>query len=310
MNKKNTIKVKRMSEYAASQIPDGAVVDFIFFEDFNNDSTKEAVIGVTRFSPFPPDAAILVVKKGECGKMEHFWLPLQDEALKDEGGWVFDNAATADIDGEGAPELVVSRVWSHEHEIDIIVIDWAGDVAYPVWRSERTFFHGSMKLADIDGDGISEIIAECGTGEGSDVISLEESCYHVRESYAYKWNGSGFQSQPNCVSMPYISYNMAVDFLKTTWMAEYVRAYQMVVMPSFLGLSGLDDSSLSAFEAYIDKRIMPVLSRNLGKGRLIPTEPYDTCCRFLGNEDEITIEFVTQDDGVRISKVTFSRRKY
>lgn len=314
MRRRNPSKRNRMSEYVLSLLPDGAITNFIFYEDFDNDSRKEAVIGITRFSPFPPDSAILIVKKNKHGEMGHVWLPLQDEAMVSEQGYVFegcvfDNAAAADIDGDGLPELVISRVLSHEHDIDIIVVDWADQTAYRAWRSERTFSHGSMEVNDTDGDGISEIIAECGTQDGSDVISMEDGCYRVRESYAYKWDGSGCQPSPYSVSMPYVSYNAAVDFLRALWKHDYKRAYEMVVMPSFLGLDGLDDSSLSAFRSYVDKKIMPALSRNLGSGKLIPAEPYDTCCRFSGTGEDFTIELVKTAESVKVCCLAISGRK-
>jgi hypothetical protein len=302
-------KRNRISEYILSQLPDGAIINFIFHEDFDDDGQKEAVIGITRFYPFPPDSALLIVKNDRSGEIGHVWLPLQDDAAGGGQGCVFDNAAAADIDGDGAPELVVSRVLSNEHDIDIVVYDWADQTVRPVWRSERTFFHGSMEVYDTDGDGIGEIVAEFGTSDGSDVISLEEGCYRVRESFVYKWDGAGFKSRPYSVGMPYISFNTAVAFLRALWKRDYRQAYKMVVIPSFLGLAGLDDSRLSAFRSYADKRIMPFLSRNLGICRLIPAEPYDTCCRFSGPKDEFTVEFTKTDSGVRISGLTISKRK-
>jgi hypothetical protein len=306
---RNSSKKNRMSEYVLSQLPDGAIVNFIFHEDFDNDTKKEAIIGITRFYPFPPDSALLIVKKGKRGELGHAWLPLQDEAIGGEQGCVFDNAASADVDGDGLPELVVSRVLSNEHDIDIVVFDWTDQTVSPVWRSERTFFHGSMEVYDTDGDGISEIVAECGTRDGSDVISMDEGCYRVRESYVYKWDGECFHSRPYSVGMPYVSYNTAVDFLRALWKRDYKLAYDMVVIPSFLGLAGLDDDRPSAFKNHVESRIMPFLSRNLASGRLIPAEPYDTCCRFSGVEDDFTIELTKTDTGVKISNLTISRRK-
>lgn len=313
MNKKNgdrnSVKKNRMSEYAALQLPDGAVIDFIFYDDFDNDSRKEAVIGITRFTPFPPDSAVLIVKKGKRGEIGHVWLPLQDEAAGCGQAGVFDNAAIADIDGDGLPELVVSRVLSHEHDIEILIIDWIGQKACLAWHSERTFFHGSMEVDDIDGDGISELVVECGTQDGSDVISLEDGFYHVRESYVYKWDGSGCQSRPYNVNMPYISYNFAVDFLKTLWERDYKRAYEMVVMPSFLGLPGLDDSSISAFKNFVEKKIIPVLTSNVINGKLVPAEPYDTCCRFSGPEDDFIIELIKTGSIVKVCSLAISKKK-
>ncbi len=304
--KRESAEKKRISDYVLSQLPEGAVTDFIFYEDFDNDSKREAVIGITRFSPFPPDSALLIVKKGRHGEIGHVWLPMQEG----EGGHgcVFDNVQAADIDGDGLPELVISRVLSHEHDIDIIIVDWNGQDVSVAWKSERTFFHGSMEVVDTDGDGISEIVAECGTLDGSDVISMEDGCYRVRESYVYKWDGDGCRSSPYNVNMPYISYNTAVDFLKTIWKRDYKRAYDMVVMPSFLGLAGLDDCRPSAFKIHVEKKIMPTLLRNLDEGKLVPAEPYESCCRFSGALDDFTIELIKTDMGVKILSLTISNK--
>lgn len=312
MSRKNAdegTKKNRMSDYILAQLPDGAVINFIFHEDFDNDRQKEAVIGITRFYPFPPDSALLIAKRGRRGEIRHVWLPLQDDGMEGGTGCVLDNAAAADVDGDGMPELVVSRVLSSEHDIDIVVYDWAGQTVRPAWRSERSFFHGSMEVYDTDGDGISEIVAEFGTPDGSDVISMEEGCYRVRESFVYKWDGACFRSRPFSVGMPYVSFNTAVAFLRALWKRDYRQAYKMVIMPSFLGLAGLDDSRLSAFRIHADKKIIPYLSRNLECCRLIPAEPYDTCCRFSGPVDEFTIELTKADKEVRISGLTISKRK-
>mgnify|MGYP000291588587 CR=1 FL=1 len=308
VSKRRMGKNRSLSEYAASRMPKGAVIDFIFYEDFNNDSLKEAVIGVTRFTPFPPDSAILIVKNGKNGDIEHQWLPLQDGTQGYDQAAVIDNAAAADIDADGSPELIVSRVLSHEHDIDFTVIDWKGDNAYHAWHSGKTFFHGSMEVNDADGDGVAEIIAECGTKAGHEIISLEETCYHVRESFMYKWDGKAFAVKPHSVKMPYESYNAAVNFLRYIWLREYEKAYSMVVIPPFLGLVGLDDNSLPAFRNYVDRKILPVMARNLLRGKLVPSEPYDTCCHFSGPEDDFTVELIKDSEGVKICRLVISKK--
>ncbi len=301
-------KKARLSEYAASQLPKGAVIDFIFFEDFDNDSRKEAAIGITRFTPFPPDSAVLIIKSGKSGDIEHKWLTLQDGNQECERSGIIDNAAAADADGDGSPELIISRVLSHEHDIDITVIDWNGENAYKAWHSGRNFFHGSMEVTDVDGDSVAEIIAECGTKAGHEIISLEDACYHVRESFMYKWDGYSYRVKPYSVKMPYVSYNTAVNFLRAIWLRDFEKAYSMVVIPPFLGLAGLDDDTLAAFKGYIEKKVLPSLTRNLQKGKLVPAEPYDTCCHFSGLEDDFTVELTRTCNGVRISGLVISKR--
>lgn len=308
MRKKRTGKAPKLSEYAASQLPKGAVLDFIFYEDFDNDSQKEAVIGVTRFTPFPPDSAVLIVRRSKHGEFEHKWFTLQNGLREPEEAGIIDSTAAADTDGDGSPELIISRVLSHEHDIDISVIDWKDGNAFHAWHSGRSFFHGSMEVADADGDGIAEIIAEYGTRAGHEIISMDEACYHVRESLMFKWDGRSYCAKPYSVKMPYISYNAAVDFMRSILLHKYEDAYSMVMIPPFLGLSGLDDSSLPAFRSYIEKKVLPVLCRNLVKGKLVPVEPYDTCCHFAGPEDDFTFELMRTCGGVKISGLVISKR--
>ena len=306
--KRKACKSPRMSQYVFSQLPEGAVVDFIFYEDFDNDGKKEAVIGVTRFAPFPPDSAVLIVREGKDG-IGHGWFMFSESANGNEQAGVIDNAAAADTDGDGLKELVVSRVFGLRHEIDITVIDWDGVNPYQAWHSRRTFFHGSMEVADLDNDGTAEIIVEFGTEEGHEVISAEETCYHVRKGMVYKWDGSSFCTHARSVGMPYASFNMAVCFLKAIWQRDYERAYSMVMIPPFSGLAGLDDPGLTAFKDYIVKKVMPALSRNIERGKLVPAEPYDTCCHFSGPEDDFTIELSKTGSGVKISGLMISRRR-
>lgn len=305
MGRKKTKRKQRLSEYTSAQLPRGAVTQFVYYEDFNNDGQKEAVVGITRFSPFPPDSAVIFVKEMQ-DTFDHTWLHFSDQASASCG--IIDNAAVADTDGDGVPELVVSRVLSHEHDIDILVFDWPEKDVNKVWHSGRSFFHGSMELEDIDGDGINEILIESGTNTGEEVLALKEAFYHVREGFAYKWDGLSYTAMTNQVRMPYLSFNTSVEFLKAISQRDYDHAYDMVILPGFLGLEGLDDSSLATFKSYIEKNVMPYLVRNLSKGKLIPAEPYDTCCKFVGAEDCFTIELVFEKDKLKIFTLAISKK--
>lgn len=309
MKKKRAGRHLRLSEYITSQLPEGAVVDFIFYEDFDGDGEKEAVIGVTRFAPFPPDSAVLIVKAEKNGDIAHDWFMFRESPHGFEQAGVIDSAASADTDGDGLKEVVISRVFGHKHEIDITVIDWEGAAPHQVWHSGQAYFHGSLQVADTDGDGIAEIVVEFGTQDGHEVISAEEACYHVRESKVYKWDGKSYCAYPRNVDMPYASFNTAVRFLKAVWKRDYEKAYSMVLIPPFSGLDGLDDPSLPAFKNYISRKVMPALSRNIEKGKLVPAEPYDTCCHFSGPEDDFTVELSRTGSGVKISGLMISKRR-
>lgn len=305
--KKRNGQNTRLSSYAKAVIPKGAIIQFVFSEDIDNDGIKEAIIGISLFSPFPPDSGILIIKRNEKS-FEHMWLSLPDKQSGALQSGLLDNAFVADTDKDGIPELVVSRVLSHEHDIDIIVYDWINGEFQPVWHSERSFFHGSIEVADVDGDGSMEILVECGTMADSELMSVQDVCYHVREAYVYKWDGSGYLPSEYQVRMPYISYNISVEFLKAIWRSDYPVAYEMVIMPGFLGVAGLDDSSLAAFKTYMERKVRPNLLRNLEKGKLVPSEPYDTCCRFTGPEDSFTIELCSINNGMFISNLSITKK--
>jgi len=304
MGRKNKKKKRKLSEYTLSQLPAGAIPQFIYYEDFNNDGRKEAAVGITCFSPFPPDSAVIFVKE-EQDSYNHVWLHFSEQAFHSCG--IIDNAAAADIDGDGVPELVVSRVLSHEQDIDIVVFDWPSNDMERVWHSGRTFFHGSMEIEDIDGDGIDEILIESGANTGEEIISLQDTFYHFREGNAYKWDGTSFKLIEHQVRMPYVSYNASVKFLRAIFHQDYDSAYDMVIMPGFLGLEGLDDSSKDAFRRYIEVNVLPKLEHNLAKGRLVPAEPFDTCCKFMGAEDCFTVELVRKKNEIMILGLVISQ---
>lgn len=291
MGRKKNRKRKSMSEFASSRIPSGAVIQFVFCEDFDNDGIREAVIGFSRFSPFPPDSAILFIKRqGE--EFMHSWLPLADNIHLPGQTGIIDNAAVADTDSDGTSELIVSRALDSEHEIEVTVYDWNGESFSPAWRSNEFFYHGSMEVDDTDNDGIPEIIVEYGVENENELIEVSDSCYHVRAGCSYKWDGASYIRSGYKVRMPYISFNAAADFLQAVWARDFEKAYEKVVLPGFLGLEGLDNSGLEAFKNHLEKKVLPVIGKNLEKGKLVPAEPGDTCCQFYGATDTFSIDLV------------------
>jgi hypothetical protein len=299
MARKRTRKKKSMSEFALSRIPSSAVIQFIFYEDFDNDGIKEAIIGFSRFSPFPPDSAILLIKRQE-EEFKHIWLPLTDNpALPDQTG-ILDNAAAADTDNDGTPELIVSRALNSEHEIEVTVYDWNGDSFAPAWRSSEVFYHGSMEVDVTENGDIPGIIVEYGVKMENDLIEVNDSSYHVRAACSYKWDGASYIRSGYNVRAPYVSFNAAADFLLAVWTGDFDKAYGSVVLPGFLGLEGLDDSSPAAFKSHLEKKVLPVIGRNLEKGRLVPAEPSDTCCQFYGAEDTFSVELVRENGRVKV----------
>ena len=284
-----------LSGYAHKQIPEGAAIDYIFYEDFNGDEIKEAIIGFTQFAPFPPESSAVFIKPAESG-YESTRLVIDESFIGTDNG-IYDCAAAADTDGDGKPELVLALAAGNGHYITVFVFDWEEGEPRLAWRSGDGFFHGSVEICDPDGDGVYEIVVEEGNRRGDEILELNESCYHVRESFIYKWDGKSYIRNAFQVRMPYLSYNTAVEFLLGLWKQEYRRIYEMAVLPGFMGLEGLDGSSFAAFKKFIERDIRPELMRNLSKGKLKPAEPFDAYCLFSGVEDDFTVE-LTRDKGI------------
>ncbi len=296
-----------LSEYAAKLIPEGAVMDFVFYEDFDGDGAREAFIGFTEFSPFPPESSILYIKPSDDG-YSHKWLLPRDSGICEGCPGIYENAAAADTDGDGRPELVISFAAGNGHYLTLCIFDCPEDLPVLAWQSEEVFYHGNAEVGDFDGDGLYEIAVERGVNTGQEILALNEACYHVREGLLFKWDGSAYAGTPARVRMPYQSYNAAVSFLLCLWKKEYKSCFNMAVLPVFLGLEGLDDSSPAAFSRYASRKLRPVLMRNLAKGKLIPAEPCDTCCLFCGAEDDITVELSPDSGLVRISGISLFKR--
>jgi len=294
------------SEYVAKRVPRGAVIDYIFFEDFDGDGEKEAVIGYTQFSPFPPESSVIFIKRQQTGYTHLILTDDRDIDFSEYG--IFDQASAADTDGDGVPELVISLAVGSEHYITLLVFDWLEGIPRLTLRTEESFYHGSLEVSDHDEDGIYEMVVESSSMEGNEILELDEACFHVRESCCYKWDGQNYVKWPYQVRMPYQSYNMAVEFLMTLWKQEYKRAYKMVRMPAIMGLDGLDDSSLPAFKRYIERNIRPVLVRNLLKKKLVPAEPYDAYCMFYGDEADITVELVKEKSLLKVQSLNVYKK--
>ena len=295
-----------MTGYLKKLIPPKAIIDFVFKEDFDGDGLEEAVVGYTELIPFPPETSVVWLKS-EGEELKHVML-LPEPDGKDAHAGVFDDAAAVDTDNDGLPELVLSLSEGNGHYISANVYDWINGEPVSVWKSEEPCYHGSMDVVDIDNDGVFEIITDSGTMEGKEILAFEAAGYHMRKSCCYKWDGNSYKESVYEVRMPYLSYNRAVLFLQYLWQKDYKKAYEMVLMPGFMGLDGLDDSSLNEFKKYVNKHIRPTLRRNLSKGRLAPSEPYDSFCLFGGFYDDISVELVSKSGKILIQCLNIHKK--
>lgn len=295
-----------MTGYLKRLIPSKAIIDFVFKEDFDGDGLPEAVVGYTELVPFPPETTIVWLKT-EGTELKHVVLLPEGERNETHGG-IFDNAAAVDTDNDGLPELVLSLSSGNGHHITVNIFDWPKSEPVLIWKSGEPCYHGSMYVADTDNDGTYEIITDSGTMEGREILAYEEAGYHMRKSCRYKWDGSSYTGSSHEVRAPYLSYNKAVLFLQYLWQQEYKKAYEMVIMPGFVGISGLDDSSLNEFKKFVNKHIRPVLRRNLSKGRLVPSEPYENFCLFSGCHDDISVELANKNGIIFIQSLGIHKK--
>ncbi len=295
-----------MAGYLKRLIPSKAIIDFVFKEDFDGDGLEEAVVGYTELIPFPPETSVVWVKS-EGTEFKHALLLPEPDGREVHAG-IFDNAAAVDTDNDGLPELVLSLSAGNGHYIFVSIYDWINGEPVSVWKSEEPCYHGSMNVLDVDNDGTFEIIADSGTMEGKEILALEEAGYHMRKSCCYKWDGNSYKGSEFGVRMPYLSYNNAVLFLQHLWRQDYKKAYEMALLPCFMGLDGLDDSSLNEFKKYINRKIRPALRRNLSKGRLVPSEPYDSYCLFNGFYDDISVELVNKSGKILVQSLNIHKK--
>ncbi|NJD04537.1 MAG: VCBS repeat-containing protein [Ruminiclostridium sp.] len=295
-----------MTGYLEKLIPSKAIIDIVLKEDFDGDGLEEALVAYTELIPFPPETSVVWLKS-EGAELRHIVL-LPEPGRMDAHSGIFDNAVAADTDNDGLPELVLSLSADNGHYISVSVYDWKNGGPVSAWKSEEPCYLGSMDVADIDNDGVFEIIIDSGIMEGKEILALEEAGYHMRKSCFYKWDGNSYAESVHEVRMPYLSYNSAVLFLEYLWRQDYKKAYEMVLMPAFMGLDGLDDCSLGGFKKYAGKHIRPVLRRNLSKGRLVPSEPYDNFCLFGGFYDDISVELVNRRGKIFIQSLGIHKK--
>lgn len=296
-----------MTGYLKKLIPSKAIIDFVLKEDFDGDGSEEAVVGYTELIPFPPETSVVYLKNAWV-EFKHVMLLPDPNLTGVHTGSIFDNVAAADTDCDGLPELVLSLAAGNGHYITVSVFDWINGEPVSVWKSNEPFYHGSMEVLDVDNDGMFEIVIESGTMDGKEILSLEEAGYHMRKSCCNKWDGNSFKDSVFEVRMPYLSYNCAVKFLLYLWQQDYKKAYEMVLMPGFMGLHGLDDSSFGAFRKYINKHIRPSFCRNLSKGRLVPSEPYDSFCLFSGFYDDMSVELVKKNGKIFVQSLNIHKK--
>jgi hypothetical protein len=297
---------KNLSSYIKRQIPNDASIEYILSGDFNNDGADEAVVVLSLYFPYPPVPMLIYVWVDEKSQeYKHQTVYLADKS-EDAEYCILDNLISADVDGDGVAEIVFTMAETGNTYVKIYIIDWIDGEPCLVWQSKQGLPHGCIDVSDTDNDGIYEIISEWSTARGAEIISFEDACYHIRESCCYKWEDGTFACKPWQVRSPYGSYNMCVNFLAAIFNQKYEEIYRQVIVPGFLGLNGLDDCSLKSFVKHMETNVRPILLKNLSKGKLLPSEPFEDYCFFSGPFNNFILELAKKDGVYKVQRMSIT----
>ncbi|MGI6605395.1 MAG: hypothetical protein ACOX2S_10330 [bacterium] len=311
-NRSAGIQPAGMADFVRSLIPQDAKINFIFRTDVDGDGSTEGLVGYTVLDAGGHLVShVLLIRPVGEGFISHKLLAtsLEPDSLYDADDGLYGTLAAsylADTNGDGRQDLVVGLAAGRGHYLKAHIIRFGEEQPALIWSLEEGAYHGSLDVLDVDGDKVSEIIVEGSTWCGEQILSLAEADPHVRLSTCHKWNGQSYSSFPYQVKQPEnASYNVAVAYLGALWEGDYQTAYNLTQLPGFLGLKGLDDSSLDAFREHVDEHIMPELLRNLEKGRLQPQDVHPAYCFFAGINDLIQVSLEHEQGEPKVASIQF-----
>jgi hypothetical protein len=299
------------SEYVRELLPDWAEVNFIFREDFDGDGREELLLGYSFTEPEQHSGLHFEVlwlascPHGFVRRLILSTVPGADSMYgeADDIYGVFDAAYAADTNGDGRPELILGLTAGNGHFVTPYVFHWMRGLPMLVWRTAEAYGHGALDVVDEGGEGIFEISIESSRfADETEIVSVPEAGPHLRERSVCRWNGHTYVCDTHPASRLHSGYQAAVSFLWSLWKGDYEIAYRLTLLPTFLGLDGLDDSSLDAFRRQVDEQLRPALVRNLDRGGLLP-EPSHSFCWFEGAEDFFSLGLMGDKDGVKVVSV-------
>ncbi|MDA8097539.1 MAG: hypothetical protein RDV00_02660 [Clostridia bacterium] len=296
------------SEYIRELLPENVEVNFIFREDFDGDGRNELVLGYSFAEPEQQAGLqfeVLCLAPCPHGFTRGLVLstvpgadPLYGE--DDEIHGVFDAAYAVDTNGDGRPELVLGLTAGNGHFVTPYVFHWTRGLPVLAWTTGEAYHHGALYVVDEDGDGVFEVVIEGSRfADEGEIISVPEAGPHLRERSVCTWDGSTYDCRTFPASPLHSAYQTALTFLWSLWKDDYETAYRLTLLPTFLGLAGLDDSSLNAFRRRVNEYLRPALVRNLEKGSLSP-EPSNSFCWFEGPDDFFTLGLMADKEGVKV----------
>ena len=295
-----------IAQYIRKLVPQLAEINFLYQEDFDGDGQNEIIIGYTNQEHFPPISSVIIIKyNGE--KLKHQCIltntnnpdSLYDESAGIEG--IIDCGFVADTNGDGKSELIIALISGNGHFLTPYIFHWVNKAPTLIWNEKKAFYHGSLDVRDFDLDGIFETVIEESIWYGDDMFSLAEASPHMRLAYIYKWDGKTYRKKPfQPRDTNRIGHNISLEFLVNIAQGKYNKAYKLIQLPYFLGLDGLDNNSLEAFKEYVDKNILPLLSKNLQQGLLTPV---DWGC-FQGKEHDFIFQWFNDKGCIKIHSIT------
>ncbi|PKM90055.1 MAG: hypothetical protein CVU87_03430 [Firmicutes bacterium HGW-Firmicutes-12] len=297
-----------IAQYIHKLLPPSSEITFLYQEDFDGDNQDEIILGLTNCETSPPNFSVFFISYNGQDLTHQCILTntCNPESLYDESSGIegiIDNAFVADTNGDGKSELIITLITGNGHFLTPYLFNWVNKVPTLVWTVNKTFYHGSLDVMDVDLDGIFEVVIEESIWYGKDILSLAESSPHMRLSNLYKWDGKTYKQKPfQPQDTDRIGHNISLYFLLSIAKAKYNRAYELIQLPYFLGLNGVDDNSFDSFLRYLNKNILPILNKNLEKGLLIPAD----LGYFKGEDNDFIFRWSKDKGLIKIHSITIN----
>lgn len=294
-------------EYVRNIVPETALIQYVFYEDFNGDGENEAIVVYSTYAESGINTCVFYAEWIK-DSYKHRWL-VPGETTENYGNHSISDAYAVDLTGDGRTELVLVFVKATTTYLNIY--HWIQGAPKLTFVSDE-FYHGLVEVIDEDRDGACEIILQEETvGEEQQIISSGGYLPHVCESHIFKWNGKTYSRSSYPVEEKNsAAYNTAAKFFLSIWKGDYETAYNLAYLPAFLGVEYLSQNTWEAFRAFVDQNIKPVLMENLELG-LLEIGPYPSFYNtsFQGQRHDFRFNFVKEKRLIKVSAVTITPKE-
>ncbi|MCF8012137.1 MAG: hypothetical protein K9L17_12950 [Clostridiales bacterium] len=300
------MKKLSMSEYAHHLVPEKADINFIFKEDFDNDGELEAVIGYNNWDECMFGNFYILLISQHQDAFEHQWVLTPENKIYESYLHSFPKTAYAvDTTGDGLPELVLGLgLPGTAYNMSPLVIQWHKGLPRPIWKTSETFIEGKLHVVDDNNDGVYDIVIEKAIFDYTDIVSAGGTLPSVQQSTLYKWNEGTYTPNVYSVLAPKDrAFNTAVFFLSAIYKEDYKTAHQLVLLPTFMKLDGLDEFNIDAFSSYVRSNIRPTLAKDIEKAAIMPRYTHSTFCEFEGTNYIYIVSLTHGPGGVKVSSL-------